>query len=105
MTGTPPREVSGRAKFAGLNPGRVVHLLTVIAEEATLARPAIRLPESPDESDNHHYECAAAAEADYIFTGNTRHFEKSYKTTKIITPRQFLTLPTAGENGGCAGRW
>ena len=90
-------EVFGRAKFAGLDPHRVARLLAVIAEEATLVRPANRLAESPDESDNRFYECAAAAEADYIVTGNARHFNKPYKTTKIVTARQLLTLLAPGE--------
>jgi putative PIN family toxin of toxin-antitoxin system len=73
--------VLGRAKFAGLDPRRVASLLTAIAKAATLVSPANRLGESPDEPDNRFYECAAAAEADYIVTGNTRHFQKPYGTT------------------------
>jgi len=78
----------------------------VIAGEATLVRPANRLSESPDESDNRFYECAAAAEADYIVTGNARHFNKPYRTTRIVTVRQFLTLlapPTPAGNTGNEG--
>jgi putative PIN family toxin of toxin-antitoxin system len=85
-------EVFGRAKFAGLDRHRVASLLAAIAEEAILVRPASRLAESPDESDNRFYECAAAAEADYIVTGNTKHFAKPYRTTKIVTARQILGL-------------
>jgi putative PIN family toxin of toxin-antitoxin system len=90
-------EVLGRAKFAGLDRRRVASLLAAIAEEATLIRPANRLAESPDESDNRFYECAAAAEADYIVTGNTRHFKKSYGTTQIVTARQLLALLAQGK--------
>jgi putative PIN family toxin of toxin-antitoxin system len=85
-------EVLGRAKFAGLDPRRVASLLTAIVKAATLVSPANRLGESPDEPDNRFYECAAAAEADYIVTGNTRHFQKPYGTTQIVTARQLLTL-------------
>jgi uncharacterized protein len=85
-------EVLGRAKFGGLDPRSVVRLLAVIAREATLVRPANRLTQSTDESDNRFYECAAAAEADYIVTGNVRHFNRPYKATKIVTVRQLLTL-------------
>src|SRR2546421_12044755 len=69
-------EVFGRAKFAGLDRHRIARLLALIAEEATLVRPVSSLAESPDESDNRFYECAAAAEAAYISTGNVRHFTK-----------------------------
>ena len=89
--------VFGRAKFAGLDPNRVARLLAMIAEEATLVKPANRLAESPDESDNRFYECAAAAEADYIVTGNARHFDKPYKTTRIVTVRHVLNLLASGE--------
>jgi predicted nucleic acid-binding protein len=68
----------------------------VIADEATLVTPTDRLTESPDESDNRVYECAAAAEADYIVTGNIRHFKRPYKTTRIVTTRQILTLLAPG---------
>lgn len=86
------REVLGRAKFTGLDPRHVARLLTAIAGEALLVRPASRLAESPDESDNRFYECAAAAKADYIVTGNARHFKTPYGTAKIVTVRQLLTL-------------
>jgi putative PIN family toxin of toxin-antitoxin system len=86
------REVFGRAKFAGLDPHRVGSLLAAIGEEATLVKPAHRLAESPDESDNRIYECAAAAEADYIVTGNARHFKRPYGPTRIVTARQLLAL-------------
>jgi putative PIN family toxin of toxin-antitoxin system len=85
-------EVFGRAKFAGLAPHLVTRLLTLVADEATLVTPANRLTQSPDESDNRFYECVAASEADYIVTGNIRHFKKPYKTTKIVTARQLLAL-------------
>ena len=37
-------------------------------------------------------ECADAARADYLVTGNQRHFPKFWKKTKVITPREFITL-------------
>jgi putative PIN family toxin of toxin-antitoxin system len=86
------REVFGRAKFAGLDLHLVTRLLTLVADEATLVTPANRLTGSPDESDNRFYECAAAAEADCIVTGNIKHSKKPYKTTKAVTARQFLAL-------------
>jgi putative PIN family toxin of toxin-antitoxin system len=45
-----------------------------------------------DEPDNRLLECAEAADADYLATGNTKHFPKSYKNTVIVTPKQFLDL-------------
>ena len=37
-------------------------------------------------------ECADAARADYLVTGNLRHFPRFWKKTKIITPREFIGL-------------
>ena len=45
-----------------------------------------------DESDNRLLECAQAARADYLVTGNVRRFPKTYLNTAIVTPRQFMDL-------------
>jgi len=37
-------------------------------------------------------ECADQARADYLITGNTRHFPKFWKATKIVTAREFIEL-------------
>jgi putative PIN family toxin of toxin-antitoxin system len=79
------REVFSRAKFAGLDPQRVARLLTLVAGEAIMVTPTSHTTESPDESDNRFYECAEAAAADYIVTGNIKHFPKIYRSTKIVT--------------------
>ncbi len=86
------RGVLNRAKFSRIDPKRISRLLSVIDQEATVVTPAERLSISGDEEDNRFYECADAAHAAYIVTGNLRHFTKGYKTTKITTARQLLTL-------------
>jgi predicted nucleic acid-binding protein len=45
-----------------------------------------------DPDDNIFLECADAARADYLITGNQRHFPTFWKQTKIITSREFVTL-------------
>jgi putative PIN family toxin of toxin-antitoxin system len=45
---------------------------------------------SPDEADNRFLECAEEAKADYLVTGNKRHFPKRWKTTAIVNAREFL---------------
>jgi predicted nucleic acid-binding protein len=52
---------------------------------------------SGHEDDNRIYECAVAAEADYIVTENARHFKTPYKTTKIITARHLLRVLEGGQ--------
>jgi uncharacterized protein len=45
-----------------------------------------------DPEDNIFLECADAARADYLVTGNVRHFPRFWKKTKVITSREFLGL-------------
>ena len=45
-----------------------------------------------DPADNMFVECADAARADYLVTGNQRHFPKFWKNTKIISSREFLSV-------------
>ena len=46
---------------------------------------------------NRFLECAEAAEADYLVTGNTRHFPQSYKTAQIVTGRRLLDIFSESE--------
>ena len=52
--------------------------------------PEHRLTLSVDEEDNRFLECAQAAGADLLVTGNRRHFPKRVGDTRIVTPREFL---------------
>jgi putative PIN family toxin of toxin-antitoxin system len=91
------REVFSRPKFSHLDPKNVSRLLDLIKAEATMVTPTTTLAISEHDSDNRFYECAEAARADYIVTGNSRHFSKPYQNTKIITGRQLLENLTAGQ--------
>ena len=51
---------------------------------------SIRLTVSSDDSDNRFLECADAASADFLITGNRRHFPDNHGITKILTAREFL---------------
>ena len=77
---------------------RATQVLDVLTSVAVNVTPTETLKISDHEADNRFYECAAAADADYIVTGNTKHFTKPYKTTKIVNARQLLEL-TAKEEG------
>jgi len=53
------------------------------------------LPEiTSDPADKIFLECADAARADYLITGNQRHFPKFWKKTKVINSREFLEVIT-----------
>ena len=86
-----------RSKFSRLDTKDVSRLLDLIEAEATMVTTTGKLTISEHDSDNRFYECAEAASADYIVTGNSKHFPKPYKNTKIITGRQLLELLTAGQ--------
>ncbi len=61
-------------------------------ERCVIIKPTVRLKVCSDPDDNHVLDCAVAAQADFLVTGNAKHFPKSYKTIKVISPRQFLEL-------------
>jgi putative PIN family toxin of toxin-antitoxin system len=67
-------------------------LLQLIKNRSNLVVPSRRLEVSSDPDDNRFLECADAARADYLVTGNLRHFPRFWKKTKIITPREFIGL-------------
>jgi uncharacterized protein len=73
-----------------LNPHEIQAALANIRKLARLVHSARTLKISPHESDNRFYECADAAEADYIVTGNKKHFPVGRGSTKIVAARQFL---------------
>jgi len=93
------REVFSRPKFARLPSAEVAVLLALIESEATMVAPTARLEISKHDSDNRFYECADAAHADYIVTGNARHFTRPHKNTQIISGRELLELMAAGRDG------
>jgi predicted nucleic acid-binding protein len=53
-------------------------------------RAALKSPVTTD--DNMFLECADASGADYLITGNQRHFPRFWKKTKFITTREFISL-------------
>lgn len=69
-------------------------LLQIIKRRAHTVTPVRHLQVTSDPGDNMFLECADAARADYLVTGNTRHFPRFWKKTKVITSREFLGLVT-----------
>ena len=66
--------------------------LQLIENRAHVVIPRRRLNVTADEDDNIFLECADAARADYLVTGNQRHFPAFWKRTKIISSREFVAL-------------
>jgi putative PIN family toxin of toxin-antitoxin system len=68
-------------------------LLANIEERAIVYFPRIKLDIISDKNDNMIIELADASSADFIITGNTTDFTFShYKTTKIVTPREYWMI-------------
>lgn len=75
-----------------LEPLKVRAFLQSVRAVSMLVTPAETLSVSRDEPDNRFLECAEAASADYLITGNLRHFPREWKETKVVTARQFADL-------------
>src|SRR5215475_9934245 len=67
-------------------------LLALLRNRAHLVNPVRRIQVANDPEDDRFIECADAARADYLVTGNVRHFPKFWKNAKIVTSREFLSL-------------
>jgi putative PIN family toxin of toxin-antitoxin system len=67
-------------------------LLQLIKNRCYTMAPTRRLEVTSDPDDNIFVECADAARADYLVTGNQKHFPRFWKKTKVITPREFISL-------------
>ena len=80
-----------RPRFSSI-PAELITALLQQAAAGELVHPTTSLSISPNETDNRFYECAEAASADYIVTGNKRHFPKPHKTAKVVNPSQLLGL-------------
>jgi putative PIN family toxin of toxin-antitoxin system len=86
------KEVLNRPRLK-LTPQRVAGALAVIRKTCLHVKPTRRISViKVDEPDNRLLECAEAARADYLVTGNTKHFPTTFKHTAIVTPKQFMDL-------------
>jgi putative PIN family toxin of toxin-antitoxin system len=73
--------------------------LQTIREKSIWVRPTERIRVCSDPDDDIFLECAQAAGATYLVTGNLKHFPSSWQETKIITPRCLVEI-VSGLSGG-----
>ena len=85
------QELLHRKSFP-LDRRRATLLLHKIRAASTMVKPAGRLSETSDPDDNIFLECAQAAKADYVVTGNTDHFPSAWKYSEVINPRTFINI-------------
>jgi putative PIN family toxin of toxin-antitoxin system len=84
-------EVLNRLRV-GVLPLRAQAMLKQLKRLSRIVTPTKKVRVSTDPDDNMVLECAEAAKAHYLITGNTRHFPKRWKYTQMVTPRQFVDL-------------
>jgi putative PIN family toxin of toxin-antitoxin system len=81
--------VLGRPKF-GIDRRQVSRALRLLRAAARVVHPRRALKVTRDPADNCFLECAEASKADYLVTGNKRHFPKAWKQTEIVNARELL---------------
>jgi putative PIN family toxin of toxin-antitoxin system len=85
------REVLARPEFK-IRRGLQQQLLQFVGNHAHLVKSAPAMQVANDPDDDKFLECADAARADYLITGNQRHFPKYWKRTKVITSSEFISI-------------
>jgi putative PIN family toxin of toxin-antitoxin system len=80
-----------RPKFS-ISPNQIKGLMASLRTIAVMGEPAASLKISSDEPDNRFLECAEAARADFLVTGNKRHFPQDWKNTRIVNARELFRL-------------
>jgi putative PIN family toxin of toxin-antitoxin system len=74
--------------------------LQSIRDKGVWVRPTERVTACSDPDDDIFLECAVAASAEYLVTGNLKHFPVSWAATRIVTPRWLLDNLSAERPAG-----
>ena len=75
-----------------LEPSEVSDLLGLIRRAGQFVHPVREIAAASDPEDNRFLECAETAGADFVVTGNQRHFPKSWGKTKVVNARELLVI-------------
>lgn len=78
-----------RPKFA-VDPRLAARSLRRLRSVARIAQPQRALAVTPDPADNRFLECAETARADYLVTGNKRHFPRAWRQTLVVNARELI---------------
>ncbi len=79
----------------GWTQSQIREALAEVHTLASLVRPSVRLSEILAHDQDHRIlECALAARADFLVTGDKKHLQplKTFRGTRIVSPREFLDL-------------
>jgi uncharacterized protein len=83
------RGVLGREKF-GIDPQLVCASLELMAKAAIMVNPTRRVRAAKHPEDNKFLECTRESAADYLVTGNKRHFPRRFGAARVVNAREFL---------------
>ncbi len=83
------RDVLTRPKFRSKQE-RIAGVLQALAAGALHVVPAEAISLAVDEDDNRFLECAVAADALFLITGNLRDYPAACGTVRIVNAREFL---------------
>ena len=67
-------------------------LLDLIRAHGRIVAPTRKLAVCRDPDDDIFLECAETARADYLITGNKKHFPAYWQATKVISARELLSI-------------
>ena len=84
-------EVIRRPKFRRAEQ-TIAAALEAIRQKAVWVRPVEHIQACSDPDDDIFLECAQAAKAAYLVTGNTKDFPASWHDTRIVTARHLLDI-------------
>ncbi|MGR3319404.1 MAG: putative toxin-antitoxin system toxin component, PIN family [Candidatus Anammoxibacter sp.] len=86
--------VLSRKKFSHLDQPSIKSLLPQLKKKSLLVKPTFPIEIiTNDPADNKFLECALVTKADFLVTGNSKHFPfKKFHNTRIVTPKEFLIL-------------
>jgi len=86
-------EVLALDKFKRLDQASVKEFLSTLKRRALWVVPKVSIDKvAKDPADNAFLECALEAKADFIITGNKKHFPfEEFKGSRIVSPREFIS--------------
>lgn len=86
------KEVLARPKF-NFAPHEIDGLIELLRANGLMLNPAPAIGASPDPGDDDFIACALAADAEFLVTGNKRHFPaQSCGQTKVVSARELLEI-------------
>lgn len=86
------QEVAARPKFVAVRDALDLILAQFETRICRTSAAGIGTPRAIDEDDNCFIDCAAAAEADYLVTGNLRHYPPEWGRTRAVNARGLWDL-------------